>query len=104
ARMIEAADGASKPLSILTAPDPDRGATLVSIYAGDHAGLFYRIAGAIHLAGANVIDARIHTTRDGMAIDNLLVQDPFGRPFDDPDRLQRLCQTIEDALANRTRL
>jgi len=104
ARMIEAADGASKPLSILTAPDPDRGATLVSIYAGDHAGLFYRIAGAIHLAGANVIDARIHTTRDGMAIDNLLVQDPFGRPFDEADRMKRLGIAIEDALANRSRM
>jgi [protein-PII] uridylyltransferase len=81
-----------------------RAATLVTIYAGDHPGLFYRIAGAIHLAGGNIIDARIHTTRDGMALDNLLVQDPFGRPFDDVDRLRRLRVSIEDALANRHRL
>ena len=104
ARLIEAADGADKALSIVAAPDPDRGATLVSIYAGDHPGLFYRIAGAIHLAGANVIDARIHTTRDGMAIDNLLVQDPFGQPFDEDDRMRRLSIAIEDALANRNRM
>lgn len=104
ARLIEAADGAAKPLSIVAAPDPDRGATLVSIYAGDHPGLFYRIAGAIHLAGANVIDARIHTTRDGMAIDNLLVQDPFGQPFDEQDRMKRLGIAIEDALHNRNRM
>ena len=104
ARLIEAADGEGKALSIVTAPDPDRGATLVSIYAGDHPGLFYRIAGAIHLAGANVIDARIHTTRDGMAIDNLLVQDPFGQPFDEADRMKRLGIAIEDALANRARM
>jgi [protein-PII] uridylyltransferase len=76
----------------------------VSIYAGDHPGLFYRIAGAIHLAGASVIDARIHTTRDGMAIDNLLVQDPFGQPFEGDDRMTRLSIAIEDALANRTRM
>jgi len=56
---------------------PDRGATLVSIFAADHPGLFYRIAGAIHLAGGNIIDARVHTNRDGMAIDNFLIQDPF---------------------------
>jgi [protein-PII] uridylyltransferase len=83
---------------------PERGATLVSIYAADHPGLFYRIAGAIHLAGGNIIDARIHTTRDGMAIDNFLVQDPVGRPFDDQQQLARLQRGIEDALANRGKL
>jgi len=80
---------------------PERGATLVTIYAADHPGLFYRIAGAIHVAGGNIIDARIHTTRDGMAIDNFLVQDPLGRPFDEQEQLGRIKAAIEDALANR---
>ena len=83
---------------------PGRGATLVTIYAADHPGLFYRIAGAIHVAGGNIIDARIHTTRDGMAVDNFLVQDPFGRPFDESGQLSRLKTAIEDALANRDKL
>jgi [protein-PII] uridylyltransferase len=104
ARLIAAADGSGIRFSIAAQADPDRGATLVTVYAGDHPGLFYRIAGAIHLAGGNIIDARIHTTRDGMAVDNLLVQDPFGRPFDDADRLHRLRHMVEDALANRARL
>jgi [protein-PII] uridylyltransferase len=104
ARLIAAADAAQKPLSIVAQADPQRGATLVTIYAGDHPGLFYRIAGAIHLAGGNIIDARIHTTRDGMAVDNFLVQDPFGQAFDDPHRLRRLAQSIEDALAARNQL
>ncbi len=81
-----------------------RGATLVTLYAADHPGLFYRAAGAIHVAGGNIIDARIHTTRDGMALDNFLVQDPFGRPFDQPEQLERLKTAIEDALANRGKL
>ena len=101
ARQISAADAAGKSLSIAAQSDLSRGATLVTVYAGDHPGLFYRICGAIHLAGGNIIDARIHTTRDGMAIDNFLVQDPFGAAFDDPHRLKRLTQSIEDALANR---
>ena len=101
-RLIAAAGDA--PLSIASQVDAERGATLVTIYAADHPGLFYRIAGAISMAGGNIIDARIHTTRDGMAIDNFLVQDPFGRPFDDAARLTRLKQAIEDALANRSRL
>ena len=96
--------GADVPLAIDAQIYPERGATLVSIYAADHPGLFYRIAGAIHLAGGNIIDARIHTTRDGMAIDNFLVQDPVGRPFDDAKQLERLKRGIEDALANRGKL
>jgi [protein-PII] uridylyltransferase len=88
-------------LAIEAVPDQARGATLVMVYAADHPGLFYRIAGGIHLAGGNIIDARIHTTRDGLAMDNFLVQDPLGRPFTDDRQIARLKQAIEDALANR---
>ncbi|WP_375395681.1 [protein-PII] uridylyltransferase [uncultured Sphingomonas sp.] len=102
ARLVARAGAA--PLTIDAQVYPDRGATLVTIYAADHPGLFYRIAGAIHVAGGNIIDARIHTTRDGMALDNFLVQDPIGRPFDDPGQLARLSIAIEDALANRGKL
>lgn len=83
---------------------PERGATLVTVYAADHPGLFYRIAGAIHLAGGNIIDARIHTSSDGMAVDNFLIQDPLGRPFREQGQLNRLSRTIQDALTNRAKL
>jgi [protein-PII] uridylyltransferase len=83
---------------------PARGATLVTVIAADHPGLFYRIAGGIHLAGANIIDARIHTTRSGWAVDNFLVQDPHGRPFSEDSQLKRIEIAIADALANRTAL
>ncbi|MGN6375337.1 MAG: [protein-PII] uridylyltransferase [Sphingomonas sp.] len=99
ARQVAAAGAA--PLSIEAEVYPERGATLVTIYAADHPGLFYRAAGAIHVAGGNIIDARIHTTRDGMALDNFLVQDPYGRPFDHPDQLERIRAAVEDAFANR---
>jgi [protein-PII] uridylyltransferase len=82
----------------------ERGATLVTVYAADHPGLFYRIAGAIHLAGGNIIDARIHTSRDGMALDNFLIQDPLGRPFRETSQIERLRLAITDALANRNKL
>ncbi len=102
ARFVAGAGDAG--LSVEAQVYPDRGATLVTVYASDHPGLFYRIAGAISLAGGNIIDARIHTTRDGMALDNFLIQDPLGRPFDDETRLQRIKTGIGEALANRARL
>jgi len=92
------------PLSIAAEVYPERGATLITIYAADHPGLFYRTAGAIYLAGGSIIDARIHTMRDGMALDNFLVQDPVGRLFDNADQLARIKRTIEDALANKQKL
>ncbi len=88
-------------LSVEARVDPTRGATLVSIVMADHPGLFYRMAGAIHLAGGSVIDARIHTTRDGLALDNFLVQDPFGRPFDEAGQIARLKTAIRESLVNR---
>src|SRR3546814_483259 len=55
-------------------------------------------------AGGNIIDARIHTMRDGMAMDKFLVQDPFGGPFNDADQLNRIRIAIEEALANRHKM
>ncbi len=83
---------------------PARGATLVTVIGDDHPGLFYRIAGAIHLAGGNIIDARIHTNRVGKAVDNFLVQDPLGKPFREEQQLARLKTAIEDALAGKIEL
>jgi [protein-PII] uridylyltransferase len=94
----------SEPLVIDACYYPDRGATLITVLAADHPGLFYRIAGAIHLAGGSIIDARIHTSTDGLAVDNFLVQDPWGRPFQERDQIERLKQSIGDALANKSKL
>jgi [protein-PII] uridylyltransferase len=99
ARFVEAADRApaeTSPLS--TSVQEERGATLLTIYAKDEPGIFYRIAAAISLAGGNIIDARIHTSSDGMALDNFLVQAADGTPLDDPRRLERLEKAVLGAL------
>jgi [protein-PII] uridylyltransferase len=102
ARHLLAAQGA--PLAVAAEAYPERGASLVTVHAADHPGLFYRVAGAIHLAGGSIIDARIHTLRDGAALDNFLVQDPFGGPFDAPEQLARIRAGIAEALTNRHKL
>ena len=104
ARQAADADAAALPLSIACDVDAVSGTTLVSIYAADHPGLFYRIAGAISLGGANILDARIHTTRDGQALDNFVIADPLGRPFAEATQLARLTRTIEDVLSGKVRL
>ena len=102
ARFVDASDRApDKARPLATSVQEERGGTLVTIYAKDQPGLFYRIAGAISLAGANIIDARIHTTIDGMALDNFLVQDAAGKPFDDRYQLAKLEEAVAAAVAGQ---
>ena len=100
----DAAQAAGEQLSIHCEPDETRGATRVSVIAADHPGLFYRMAGGIHLAGANIIDARIHTARSGYAVDNFLVQDQFGQPFREEAQIARIHKGIRDALLAKVEL
>jgi [protein-PII] uridylyltransferase len=98
ARLIDRLEREPGARPVATTVRTERAATLVSIHAADRPGLFYRLAGAISLAGGNIIDARIHTTTDGKALDNFLVQDAKGGPFADPHQLARLEQAVLEAL------
>tara|TARA_B100001146_G_scaffold219555_1_gene226941 strand:+ start:4526 stop:7309 length:2784 start_codon:yes stop_codon:yes gene_type:complete len=73
--------------------DHDRDATRAAFVLADHPGIFSRLCGALTLMGANVVDARTYTTRDGYATAVFWVQDADGHPFAE-DRLPRLRQTI----------
>jgi [protein-PII] uridylyltransferase len=104
ARMMRAAATCNLPLTVETEPMPARAVTEVTVYAADHSGLFSRIAGALAMAGATIVDARIHTMVNGMALDTFWVQDAAGGVFDAPHRLARLSVLIEQALSGRLRL
>ncbi len=101
AKQIAEADG---DISVATTVDDSVGATQVSVYAPDHPGLFYRIAGGISLSGANILDARVHTTRDGMALDNLTVQNQRGKPLDEAHTLERLRENVVGAASGQLKL
>ncbi len=104
AAMIREAESRRAPLTVVTQPLPARAVTEVTVYAADHAGLFSRIAGALAVAGASIVDARIHTLTNGMALDTFWIQDAAGGAFDAPHRLARLYVLIEQALSGRIRL
>jgi [protein-PII] uridylyltransferase len=104
ARMIRNAEQRATPLTVETQPLPARAVTEVTVYTADHAGLFSHIAGALAVAGASIVDARIHTLTNGMALDTFWIQDAIGGAFDQPHRLARLYVLIEQALSGRLRL
>ena len=101
ARMIRDSELRDAPLTVETQPLPARAVTEVTVYTTDHAGLFSRIAGALAVAGASIVDARIHTMTNGMALDTFWIQDASDGAFDAPHRLARLSSLVEQALAGR---
>ena len=103
-RLVREAEARAAPLMVDTEILSARAVTEVTVYAADHAGLFSRIAGALAVAGASIVDARIHTLTNGMALDTFWVQDAAGGAFDAPHRLARLAALIEQALSGSLRL
>lgn len=97
ARFIEGVK--DEPLGISSAPEPTRDVTEITLYTQDHPGLFARFAGACAVLGMNIVDAKIFTTRDGMALDMLWVQDPDGGAVQEERRIRRLEDTIRKVLA-----
>ena len=79
--------------------DAQRGVTEILVYAPDRPGLFARVAAALAEAGADVRDARAHTTSDGKAFDLFSVQDVMGQPVcgDDSQALARLLTRVKRA-------
>jgi len=78
-------------------PDPDHDATRAAFALADHPGIFSRLAGALALAGANVVDARTYTSKDGYATAAFWIQDADGHPYETA-RLPRLQKMIERTL------
>jgi [protein-PII] uridylyltransferase len=77
----------------------DRNAAEVAVAAADRRRLFVDLAGAITGAGANVLGARVFTSRNGQALDVFYVQDGAGEPYgeDNPRALARLIETLAAA-------
>ena len=79
-------------------PDTDRDATRICFALSDHPGIFSRLAGALALVGANVVDARSYTSKDGFATAAFWIQDGDGSPYNQA-RFSRLRRMIEKTLS-----
>ncbi len=84
-------------ISIDVMLDEDRDATRTCLAMVDHPGLFSRMTGALALVGANVVDARTYTSKDGYATAAFWLQDADGHPYE-ASRLPRLRQMISRTL------
>ena len=78
-------------------PDDDRDATRACFAMVDHPGLFSRMTGALALVGANIVDARSYTSKDGYVTAVFWIQDADGSPYE-AARLPRLRDMINKTL------
>ncbi|MFK7901705.1 MAG: [protein-PII] uridylyltransferase [Nitratireductor sp.] len=78
--------------------------TEITILSADHPSLLSIIAGACAAAGANIVDAKIHTTRDGRALDSIFINREFDEEIDELRRAERVGETIKSALAGEIKI
>ena len=97
ARFLRSAEQVGKTLA--TSVGYDAGAiTILTVLAPDHPWLLSVIAGACAAAGANIVDAQIFTTTDGLALDTISVSREFELDDDEGRRAIRIADSIERAL------
>jgi [protein-PII] uridylyltransferase len=103
-QFVREAEEAGKTLATAVGLDPARGVTGLTVLAPDHPWLLSIIAGACAMAGANIVDAQIYTTTDGLALDTIVISREFDRDEDEERRAARICDSIERALRGDLRL
>ena len=86
------------PLVVAVALDKARGAVELTVIAQDHRRLLSTIAGACAASGANIVDAHIFTTADGLALDTILCSRTFDFDEDEMRRGGRIAHYLNKAL------
>jgi [protein-PII] uridylyltransferase len=104
ARFVRASEETGKRLATSVGFDPGRGVTELTVFAPDHPWLLSIIAGACALAGANIVDAQIYTTNDGLALDTISVTREFEHDEDEARRGARIGDAIEKAVRGELKL
>jgi [protein-PII] uridylyltransferase len=104
ALLLHAAAVEMHSLSTEVTTDAFRGVTELTVVAPDHPRLLSIIAGACAASGANIVDAQIFTTADGLALDTISISRAFEFDEDETRRGRRIARSIELALRGEIRL
>jgi len=97
AQILKDKDSSDITLEIFGSKNEENNTTLITLIGPDYPNLLATLAGACLLLDANIVDAQIETTVDGIAIDTISVS----RDFNDQDedrRINKISQIIKDSL------
>lgn len=98
AEEIAARSASPEPL-VRAKPSNDLGGLLLLIYLPDRKDLFLRAVAFFGRSGLSIVDARIHTSKTGWALDTFLVTDTYGR-FGEAEQLRKLEHDLAQALVS----
>jgi [protein-PII] uridylyltransferase len=104
ARMLETADTSGNRFQTEISTSQFQGVTEITVLALDHPRLLAIITGACAAAGANIAEAQIFTTSDGLALDSIFVSRAFEDDADELRRAERIASHIIKALKGEIRL
>lgn len=99
ARMVRQSENMLQPILLDTQHNYERSITEITVCTSDQHGLFSMVAGAMSLAGANIINAKIFTLKNGIAVEIFQLQDLNGEVFDRSDKLAKMSVYIEQVLS-----
>ncbi|MCC5024215.1 MAG: [protein-PII] uridylyltransferase [Candidatus Synoicihabitans palmerolidicus] len=78
--------------------DLNRSLTVVHVVTWDHAGLFYKLAGAFSVAGLSILTSKVVSRGDHIAIDTFYVTEPGGGVVENPKIQKLFNEALEKAL------
>ncbi|MEL7429986.1 MAG: [protein-PII] uridylyltransferase, partial [Pseudomonadota bacterium] len=78
--------------------------TELTVIAPDHPRLLSVVAGACASAGANIVDAQIHTTSDGRSLDSISINREYENDEDELRRASKIGALIEEVLTGQAKL
>jgi [protein-PII] uridylyltransferase len=97
ARSIAGAHATDLPV-VATRYTPDLGGSEFLIYTPDRDDLFAIMTAGFDRLNLSIMDARIHTLRNGFALDTFVVLDHAGKPVSDARALAQLQKSMRDQL------
>ncbi|SDR26173.1 [protein-PII] uridylyltransferase [Pseudovibrio sp. Tun.PSC04-5.I4] len=98
ANLIRTIDAEEEHLATSVEPHAFEGVTEITVLAPDHPRLLSTIARACFAAGANIVDAHIDTTKDGLALDTIYISRELPEDEDEHRRGERISCLIKEAL------
>jgi [protein-PII] uridylyltransferase len=104
AQLLHASAVEMSSLATEVSTDHFRGITELTVVAPDHTRLLSIIAGACAVSGANIVDAQVFTTADGLALDTISISRAFDQDADELRRAARIARAIEQALRGEIRV
>ncbi len=104
ARFIRAAEVGDQSIAINFTVDKPKAITEMLLYTPDHPGLFAKIASALAISNVSIVDAKILTLSNGMALDTFAIQDFNGTAINTETKMNRIKSRVVAALEDRLRL